>query len=227
MPPPPRRPVPGPAPSSSFAWPSLAPQQPQQQQQAQRQQQAPQQRQQQQSQQQRQASSFAWPSLQLGGAAQRPAPAQQPMAPQQPAPSASVNFSMPAISDLASPWQRTACQDDASSAPPAQAAVQAAATQPASGGAGGAGWLQGLLAEAEYPFGSIGGSQASQQPLGGLPGRPPLAERRQPQPQAQVSPPGQVAKRARQQHSPPQPLLAAGGTGMVFGGVDDLDLDDE
>lgn len=179
---------------------------------------------QQQTQQQRQTSSFAWPSLQLRGAAQQSPPVQPPSL-QQPAPSASVNFSMPAISDLASPWQPMACRDDASSVPAGQATVPAPCPQ-ADSRAGGAGWLQGLLAEAEYPLGPSGGSQASQQPLGGLLGRPPLAERRQQQ-QAQASPLGQATKRARQQQSLPQQLLVAGGAGMVFGGVDDLDLGDE
>ena len=174
--------------------------------------------------QQKQTPSFAWPSLQLGGAAQQAAPPQQ-LAPQQPAPSASVNFSMPAISDLPNPWQQTACQDDASSMAAGQATVPAPGAQ-GQGGAGGAGWLQGLLAEAEYPFGPNSSSQASQQPLGGWLGRPPLSERQQ-QPQAHTAPPGQATTRARQPQSPPQQLLTAGSAGAVFGGVDDLDLGDE
>lgn len=250
MPPPPRRAAVAPAPSTSFAWPSLAPEQAQQEQQRlqaqqqrqtssfawpslapgqQQQQQAQQRTQHKQAQQQRQTSSFAWPSLQpaglpTAGEPQRLPPVRQ-LGPQQPTPSASVNFSMPAISDLPSPWQQAACQDDASSAQAGQAAASALRVQ-AEGGAGGTGWLKGLLAEAEYPFGCVGASQASQQQRGGRLGRLPLAERQQLQ-QAQVSPPGQAAKRAPQQQSPPPQLPVDGSAGMVFGGVDALDIGDE
>ena len=155
---------------------------------------------------------------------------QQQQQQQQPAGSESVNFSRKFT-------QQQRWADDAASGPAAKPPAQ---PQPASqpvqtqGGAAGANWLQGLLAEADFsPFGL---SQGSQQPP--AKDRPALAER-QPAaapPPPLVSPLGlPTAKRQctgsaaspplslQQEQSPPigGPAELAGG----WDGIDELDLD--
>ena len=154
--------------------------------------------------------------------------------------SALVDFSLPSFLQPHQ-HQQAAWQDDATSgsirqqAPlPSQVPVQAAGSPPQTqqqGGAAaaGAGWLAGLLAEADFdPFAS---QQPSQQE------RPVLAERQTAAPQAQqLLPHGQHATKRQcmgQQFMPQQQLqqsspAGVGGCGSaVFAdGIDDLDLDD-
>ena len=207
--------------SASLGWPSLVPGVSQQRQGAQ------------QEQQQEMPPPPARLPAQMGTAHGK-----QRQQPASPGGSASVGFSLPSFLHPHQ-HQQASCQDDATSgrnreqAPPSsQVPVQAAgspqqAQQQGGAAAAGAGWLAGLLAEADFdPFAS---QQPSQQE------RVVLAERQPAAPQAQqLSPHGQHATKRqcmgqpfRPQEQQLQQQSSPAGGGAVFAeGIDELDLDD-
>ena len=168
---------------------------------------------------------------------------QQQQQQQVPANSESVNFSMPSLSPPPPQQQRQAWQDDATSLPAHLQQQQDASSQlsPAAAAAAAsrqqvgapAGWLQGLLAEAEFDPFALG---PSQQPSANC--RRPVLSERQPtvdnQQQGQLLHGVHASKRHCTDPSarppPPQyqgqPPGTAAFDGAVFGEVDELDLDE-